>query len=233
MISITLFGAAGRMGRVVSELLQQTDDIRIVHAVDRPGIDAETVNGLVVEEDSAKKNFEADVWVDVSLASSAFDHAKQAETLGIPILIGATGFSEEQVAVIHDLKNAHILAPNLSPGMNLLFSISPDIRRTLGETYDTAVFEMHHRHKKDAPSGSAKRLVEELENAGGKVQVTSLRLGEIVGEHRVIFASAGEEIEIIHRAKSREAFANGVAPAVRFLSGKTSGLYTMKEVLGL
>ncbi len=232
MIRVALFGASGRMGRAVLASLKEESDIEITHAVDFKSSSAE-IEGFSIEADSPDSNWDADVWVDVSLADAAFEHAQKADKLGIPILIGVTALSEEQIDQLNKLSVANIIAPNLSVGMNLLFDILPKIRKTLGSKYDVAVSETHHIHKLDAPSGTAKKIIERLESVGDKVQVSSFRMGEVVGDHKITFAVDGEQIEISHRAESRMAFARGVAPAVRFLYGKKSGQYSMSDVLGL
>ncbi len=233
MISVTVFGANGRMGRAVVESLLAEKDIAIAHAVDLPRLAGKWVEDVKLKGDDENVDFSADVWVDVSLGGAAYIHALQAETHGIPILIGATGFSPDQLERLNNLKNAHIIAPNLSVGVNLLFNLAPKVREVLGGAYDVGIYETHHKHKIDAPSGTAKKLMDLLQEVGGPVQCVSLRMGEVVGEHRIRFASEGEELELVHTARSRKAFAQGVAPAVRFLCGKTDGAYTMADVLGL
>ncbi|MFH0882190.1 MAG: 4-hydroxy-tetrahydrodipicolinate reductase [bacterium] len=233
MIRVALFGAAGRMGSSVLSALEREPDIDVLHAIDKPGTDAREVMGIPIVPDDTSESFESDVWVDVSLPDAAYRHALRAEELGRPILIGTTGFSKEQAQRLDRLSCAHIIAPNLSLGVNLLLEELPRIRRILGKEYDVGIVDTHHKHKVDAPSGTAKKIAEQLEREGGSVQVVSLRIGEVVGEHRILFAVDGEQIEIIHRAESRMAFAHGVAPAVRFLHGKRSGGYSMKDVLGL
>lgn len=233
-ISVSVFGAAGRMGSAVVKALAQEPDIDVRHLIERNETAGVIVEEIQTEMFDTPSRFNADVWVDVSLGSAAFEHALEAEKLRIPILLGATGFSDTQTKRLHQLRNAHIIAPNLSVGVNMLFDIAPKIRKILGGAYDVALIDTHHKHKLDAPSGTAKRLAEGLNAEGEKpVQVVSLRVGEVVGEHKIVFAVDGEEIELIHRAESRMAFARGVAPAVRFLSSKTNGEYSMKDVLGL
>lgn len=232
-ITVTLFGAAGRMGSTVLRALNKEHDISLLHVVDTREHAGSVIEGYRIESADSEESFAADVWIDVSLAAPAYKHALAAEKAGIPILIAATGFDEDQVATLDALSNAHILAPNLSPGVNLLFQLAPVLRTILGDSYDVAIQETHHRHKKDLPSGTAGRLRDILEQYGDSVQVTSHRLGEIVGEHEIRFVTDGEEITLAHKALSRMAFAAGVAPAVRFLAGKESGSYTMTDVLGL
>jgi len=244
MIKIALFGAAGRMGRAVISALDNEKDIRIIHAVDVSRKVGEKIGSVILEGDLDAAEYHADVWVDVSLPKPTLEHAEKANRLQIPILIGTTGFDSREMDQLQRLRVAHIISPNLSPGINLLFEAVPLMRKILGEKFDVAVSEIHHRYKVDAPSGTAIRLKERLESisvnslSGSRgispvIQVTSLRLGEIVGEHRILLVSEGEEIEIIHRAHSRMAFASGVAPAVRFLAGKKEGTYTMADVLGI
>jgi 4-hydroxy-tetrahydrodipicolinate reductase len=233
MIRIALFGASGRMGRAVLALIKEESKIEIIHAIDSKNYSGGEFEGFSIEADSPDSNWDADVWVDVSLADVAYEHALRAENLGIPILIGVTGFSEEQLQRLSKLSTANIIAPNLSVGINLLLDILPKIRKTLGSNYDVAVSETHHVHKLDAPSGTAKKIIEGLESVGDKVQVSSFRMGEVVGDHKITFVIDGEQIEISHHAESRKAFARGIAPAVRFLYGKKSGKYSMRDVLGL
>lgn len=232
MIRVALFGAAGRMGGMVLKALENEPDIDVVHAIESKGSDAGEINGIPLTVDDTSEAFESDVWVDVTLPDSAYRHALRAEELGRPILIGATGFSPEQVKRLEALSCAHIIAPNLSVGINMLLEELPRIRKILGSEYDVSIVDVHHRHKKDAPSGTAKKLAQQLEREGaGPVDIVSLRAGEVIGEHRILFATDGEQIEVTHRAESRMAFARGVAPAVRFLAGKTSGGFSMPDVL--
>jgi len=231
-IRVTVFGAAGRMGREVVRALAGDEKIVIKHAVDLAEAAGDTIAGVVTEADGSDIGEDSDVWVDVTLADGAVEHAIRAEKLGIPILIGATGFNDEQLATLNTLTNAHIIAPNLSQGMNVLFDLATRAAQAL-EGYDIAIMDTHHRHKLDQPSGTAKKIYERLLTVGAESQTVSVRIGEVVGEHRVVYAAEGETLELIHRASSRSAFAQGVAPAVRFLHGKTSGSYTMADVLGL
>jgi len=233
MIKVTLFGAAGRMGSAVLSALTNEKDIEVAFAVDIKEKAGEIVNSYkIVADDSANKFF-SDIWIDVSIADTAFKHAQKADANGIPILIGATGFSEDQTQVLNKLSVPNIIAPNLSIGINLLLDITPKIRRILGDAYDVALIDTHHKHKLDSPSGTAKKLAEGLNREGPDIQVVSIRAGEIIGEHKILFAVDGEEIEITHRAESRMAFARGVAPAIRFLLQKESGNFNMNDVLGL
>ncbi len=231
-IRVTIFGAAGRMGGEVIRGLANDDSIVVDHAVDLAGSAGEIIAGIAIEADGPGVGDSSDVWVDVTLAVGAVEHAERAQEHGIPILIGATGFDDDQLSVLNRLTNAHIIAPNLSQGMNVLFDLVIRAAQAL-EGYDIAIIDTHHRHKLDQPSGTAKKIHERLLTVGAESQTTSVRIGEIVGEHRVMYAAEGETLELIHRASSRSALERGVAPAVRFLHGKSSGSYTMADVLGL
>ena len=233
MIRVALFGASGRMGRAVVQALSAESDIELVQAIETESHAGIDLGGIVTVSNGPSLVLDADVCVDVSLAEAAMRHAKLAEAAGTPILIGATGFSDEQRKELDTLKVAQINAPNLSVGVNMLFEVAPLIRRILGPAYDVGLVDIHHKHKLDAPSGTAKKLAEGLNREGPEVQVVSLRVGEVVGEHKITFAVDGEQIELTHRAESRMAFARGVAPAVRFLVDKVGGQYSMADVLGL
>jgi 4-hydroxy-tetrahydrodipicolinate reductase len=231
-IQIAVFGAAGRMGSAVLQTLEHDESINVVHAVDIPDRAGQVIAGCTIETDSDVVAADCDVWVDVTLAQGAVEHALRAQKLGTPILIGATGFNAEQQAILESLTNAHIIAPNLSLGMNVLFDLAARAAHAL-KGYDIAIVDTHHRHKLDQPSGTAKKIHERLLEVGAESQTASLRVGEVVGEHRVIYAEGGETLELVHRASSRSALAQGVAPAVHFLDGKQSGSFTMADVLGL
>ena len=151
-----------------------------------------------------------------------------------PLVICTTGFRGEEQSDIESAsaKIPILQATNMSVGMNLLFKMVPEIAQTLGEEYDIDVVETHHRFKKDAPSGSAKTLAERMEEATGrKIPMASVRSGDVVGEHRVIYGALGESIEIIHRASSRDIFARGSLRAARFLSKAKPGLYHMLDAI--
>ncbi len=173
-----------------------------------------------------------------------------------PYVVGTTGFREEHLAELKAYaENAPLLlSPNMSIGVNLLFKLAPEIARTLGESYDIEIVEAHHRGKADAPSGTARRLAEltaaalgrELkragvygrkgltgERSGEEIGIHSVRGGDIAGDHTVIYAGPGERLELIHRAHSRETFAQGTVRAIRFVAKAKPGLYDMMDVLDL
>ena len=194
-----------------------------------------------------------DVALDFSVPAASVAFVQKAAAAGKPVVVGTTGFSPDQVATIREAgtRIPVLIAPSLSLGVNLLIQILPAVARALGAEYDVEIVEAHHRYKQDAPSGTALRLAEEitaaldrpLEEVGrygrrgiaprqkGDIGVHAVRAGGIVGEHRVIFASDGEQVEILHRAFSRETFARGGLRAAQFLVEQKPGFYTMQDVL--
>jgi len=151
------------------------------------------------------------------------------------MVVCTTGFSGEQERKIQEAakKIPVLYSSNMSVGMNVLFKVVPEIAAKLGKGYDLDIVDTHHRFKKDAPSGTAKTLAERIESATGrKVTVASVRSGDVVGEHRVIFGTLGESIEITHRASSRDLFACGALRAAEFLAKAKPGMYTMMDVVG-
>lgn len=194
-----------------------------------------------------------DVAVDVSVPAATVEFARQAAQHGRPTVIATTGLSKEQLAAVKECsaRAAILVAANLSLGITLIARLLPAIVRALGAEYDAEIVEMHHHFKKDAPSGTAIRLAEavaagmdrplaDLEKFGrhgidprtpGQIGLHALRMGGNAGEHHVFFASEGEEIEIAHRALSRETFARGALRAARFLAAKPPGWYSMDDVL--
>lgn len=195
-----------------------------------------------------------EVAVDVSVPGAAVHFAKAAAAVGKPIVVATTGFSGEQRTELERCSESApvLVAPNLSLGINLLVQILPTIVRALGSDYDIEVVEAHHRQKKDAPSGTAVRLAEviaealerplaEIERHGrhglaprapGEMGIHAIRAGGIVGEHHVLFVSEGEQVEVTHRAFSRQTFALGAVRAAQFIASQPPGLYSMQDVLG-
>jgi 4-hydroxy-tetrahydrodipicolinate reductase len=222
------------------------------------GQDAGTVAGgrslgIVLTDDAARAIDLGDVVLDVSVPAASVAIAELAMERGRPIVVATTGLSKEQLAELRRFseRTAVLVAANLSLGINLIARLLPVIVRALGPEYDVEIVEAHHHFKKDAPSGTAIRLAEaiaagmerplaDLEKFGrhgidprtpGEIGLHALRMGGNAGEHHVYFASEGEEIEIAHRALSRETFARGGVRAARFLAGKPAGWYTMDDVL--
>jgi 4-hydroxy-tetrahydrodipicolinate reductase len=197
-----------------------------------------------------------DVLIDFTHPEASMEHIRICAELGKPLVIGSTGFSAEQMTEIGKFaqKVPCVLSPNMSIGVNLCFKVLAEIAKTIGEDYDMEIVEAHHRMKKDAPSGTAVKMAQVLAHAVNRnleevgvyarkgmigertkkeIGIQTLRAGDIVGEHTVMFAGKGERIEITHRAHSRDTFAAGAIRAAKWVVGKKPGLYDMQNVLGL
>lgn len=237
MIHIAIFGS-GRMGSAILSQLNEVDDIQAIDLFERddsPLVGQERYN-VIIKPESEAVNTKADVLVDFTEPYSAMNHFHLAVKLKIPILVGTTGLTKEQLDEVRELsKNIPCLfAPNLSLGVNLMYDLVTLASRVLPKDYDVTIIEMHHRHKLDAPSGTAYQLARLVETHRGQPpEIHSVRAGEIVGDHRVIFAGPGEKIELVHSASSRRAFALGVVQAVRFLYKRQPGLYFVGNALGI
>jgi 4-hydroxy-tetrahydrodipicolinate reductase len=222
---ILLVGAEGRMGNAVTAAVAQSTGLTITAGLRR----GDAIGPLLGD---------CNVVIDFSAADATEVVCRACAEQGRPLVLGTTGLSAEQKDSITVAARAIpiVYAANFSIGVNALFALTRQAAKSLGEDFDLEVIEMHHRTKKDAPSGTAKRLVEILEEtraAGNGVPVHSVRAGDIVGDHRIIFAGPGERLELIHRAASRETFARGALQAARWVIGKPAGLYSMEDVLGL
>ncbi len=264
MLRIGVSGAAGRMGRAVIQALAPAGDLRLVAALERAGHEAlgrdagelAGVGALGVPVTAAVPEAGLDVLIDFSHPEATLAFAERAREAGWKMVIGTTGLDEGARAAIARAARdtAIVLAPNMSAGVNVCFRLVELAARALGEEADVEVIEAHHRHKRDAPSGTALRLGEVLartlgrqlerdaiygrhgvsgERPRGQIGFNTIRAGEIVGEHTVLFAGAGERVEITHRAESRLTFASGALRAARWLSTRNPGLYDMQDVLGL
>jgi 4-hydroxy-tetrahydrodipicolinate reductase len=266
MLKIAISGAAGRMGRRLVALTLEGEGLALVAAVEHDahtllGQDAGTVAGVspanvAITSDIATAVQAADVMIDFSSRDAAVDNTKLAVANNCGIILGTTGLTDDEKATIASLGNqgAVMAAPNMSVGVNLLFLLCEQAAKTLDESYDIEVVDMHHNQKKDSPSGTAERLGEILADARGysyaddvahgregmvgarpvrEIGMHALRGGDIVGDHTVIFATAGERIELGHRATSRDAFAKGAIRAARFVAQAGNGNWTMRDVLGL
>ena len=264
-VRVAVSGAAGRMGRMLVSAIIRADDLRLTGAVDHPeapeqGADAGELAGVGQRGVPVARNIaemaDFDVLVDFSIATATLDKLDFCTGNGKALVIGTTGFEESGLDAIRRAAESVpiVMAPNMSVGVNVAFKLIEFAARALGDDVDVEVFEAHHRHKIDAPSGTAVRMGEILartldrdiaadavygregitgEREGRTIGFHSLRGGDIVGEHTVTFAGTGERIEITHRAGSRENFAAGAVRAVRFVAGREPGLYGMDDVLGL
>ena len=266
MIKVSIMGVAGRMGRSIFHLLNAENDIQIVGATeiqDHPemGNDiglvcGEGELGVPITSGIEDSSSDADVIVDFTAPSSTLNNARYASSNTKAMVIGTTGFSEEEKNELSELSKNFpcVFSPNMSIGVNVMFEATKRLAEILGDDFDVEIIEAHHKHKVDAPSGTALRLgeaaaqglnrdfnsVARFERHGAigerkekEIGMQTIRAGDIVGEHTVMFCGAGERIELTHRAMSRDNFAKGVVRAVKWVSGKPAGLYTMKEVLGI
>jgi len=253
MIDVVVTGAAGRMGTQIIQLVRAERDMRLAGAVERPGI---AVPGLEVQDDLARAISDADVVVDFTSHEASARHAEICAERGVALVIGSTGFTAETRARVAAAARRIpvVLSPNMSVGVNVLFELVRQAAKVLGDAYDVEIVELHHGKKKDAPSGTAVRLAEvaaealgrdpakdfALERAGmigerppRQIGVQTLRGGDVVGEHTVLFCGQGERLELTHRATSREQFARGAVRAARWIAGRPPGLHDMADVLGL
>ena len=265
-MNICICGAAGRMGKRLIACAAEMENMRVTGAVDVPqcpliGKDSGIVSGveknnviITVDLESACEN--ADAVIDFALGTGLADRLKIYKNADIAAVFGTTAVDAEgKLSIEKTSKNIPIIhAPNFSVGVNLLFDLAKKTAEILDENYDVEIVEMHHHHKKDAPSGTAVRLAEVVEEGRGlqyeekriygregdtgarpkgEIAVHSLRGGDVVGDHTVVFAADGERIELTHKASSRNTFAKGALRATQFLAGKEPGIYTMKDVLGI
>jgi len=224
-VHVLLVGAAGRMGRTVVDLVKNDPKIQIVAQCDL---------GEPIEP--AMKN--CDVAIDFSHADAITEICRTALHHHKSLVIGTTGHSQEQRRLIEEaaLSLAIVFAPNFSIGVNALFWLTREAAELLDSDFNPEIIETHHKMKKDAPSGTAKTLAKILKRARkmrSEVPIQSIREGDVVGEHTVIFGGPGERFELTHRAASREIFARGALRATHWIIGKLPGLYSMQDVLGL
>ncbi len=253
MTKVLIHGCNGRMGNMVSSLAAEYDEIEIVAGVDRADTEAGGKSYPIYEALSDVKEA-ADVIIDISTASAVDGLIAYAKEKGIAAVICTTGLSDEQIKAIKALsKDVPVLrSGNMSLGINTLIKVLQSISKTLYDAgFDVDIVEKHHKHKLDAPSGTANMLADAVEDGVGskldvvynrterrmerphdEIGISAVRGGTIVGEHEVIFAGTDEIIEIKHTALSRAVFANGALNAALFLNGKEAGLYTMSDVVG-
>ena len=199
--------------------------------VGQPGLDVQ------IRDDAQGAFGGGDVVIEFTTPPSTIEHVRLAQTLKRPMVIGTTGLSDAQCKEIEAASKviAIVFSPNMSVGVNVLFELAQAAQERLGSSYDVEVNETHHRQKKDAPSGTAKRLAELLaavrRQPAESIPVHAERLGDTVGDHTVVFTGPSERLELTHRAQSRDVFAQGALKAAQFVHGKRSGLYGMSDVL--
>jgi len=247
-IKLVISGCCGRMGRGIATLALQDGAFTIGAALEAAGHEALGRDlglalgqpadlGVTVVADARSAIAQGDVVVEFTAPEVTVAHVQLARELAKPMVIGTTGLSDAQVETVRLASGAIpvVLSPNMSLGVNVLFELARAAAERLGPGFDVEVVESHHRQKRDAPSGTAKRLVEALASARkqlpGNIPVHAIRAGDIVGDHTVILAGPSERLELTHRAHAREAFARGALRAARFVIGKKPGLYDMSHVL--
>jgi 4-hydroxy-tetrahydrodipicolinate reductase len=262
---VAVAGASGRMGHMLIEAIRASDDCRLAGALDLPsspaiGNDAAAflghASGVPVTAELAAGLEHAQVLIDFTRPEGTLAHLKACRERGVKAVIGTTGFSEAQKAQIVDAARdiAIVMSPNMSVGVNVTLKLLEMAAKALATGYDIEIVETHHRHKVDAPSGTALKMGEVIAQAIGRdlkqcavyaregvtgerdpstIGFSAIRGGDIVGDHTVLFAGTGERIEITHKAASRSTYAQGSLRAVRFLAGQQKGLFDMFDVLGL
>jgi len=246
-IKLVISGCCGRMGRSIALLAANDAGFTLAGALETSGhaslgrdlgmaIGHPADLGVRVVSDARAAMSGGDVVVEFTTPEVTVAHAQLARDLRKPMVIGTTGLSDAQLETLRLIAQAVpiVLSPNMSPGVNVLVELVQAAAQRLGE-YDVEVVESHHKQKKDAPSGTAKRLAEVLAAARkrlpGTIPVHAVRAGDIVGDHTVIFAGPSERLELTHRAHTRDVFARGALRAARFVVEQKPGLYDMSDVL--
>lgn len=262
---IAIAGASGRMGRMLIEAVKNTADAKLAGALDVPtspavGADASAFlgvnSGVVITSDLHAGLKDARYLIDFTRPEGTMAHLRACRELGVKLIIGTTGFSDAQKAEIEDAARdiGIVMSPNMAVGVNVVFKLLAQAAKALKEGYDIEIIEAHHRHKIDAPSGTALRMGEVVAEAVGRdlkecavygregitgerdpstIGFATIRGGDVVGDHTVLFAGIGERIEITHKSSSRVTYAQGSLRAVRFLASQPHGLFSMDDVLGL
>jgi 4-hydroxy-tetrahydrodipicolinate reductase len=224
-VRVLVVGAAGRMGKTIVDLAKDDPNIEIVAQCD-------------IGDAIGSAMRKSDVVIDFSHPDAIDEICRAALQDQRSLVIGTTAHSAEQRAAIERAARSVpvVFASNFSAGVNALFALARNTAETLGPEFNIEIIETHHQMKKDAPSGTAKTLatiLRKARNASDEISIRSIREGDVVGEHTVIFSGPGERLEMTHRAASREIFARGALRAARWIIGKPAGLYSMQDVLGL
>ena len=264
-MKIAIAGASGRMGRMLIETVLNESDAELVGALDRPGApelgqDAGAflgkTTGVVLTDDIERVFADADFLIDFTRPEGTLAHLEAALRHNVKMIIGTTGFDDAQKAQLRAAgeKIAIVFAPNMSIGVNVTMKLLEFAAKQFAQGYDIEIIEAHHRHKVDAPSGTALAMGEVVAKALGRdlkdcavygregvtgerdpstIGFAAIRGGDIVGDHTVLFAGIGERIEITHKSANRLSYAQGALRAARFLAGRDTGFFDMQDVLGL
>jgi 4-hydroxy-tetrahydrodipicolinate reductase len=266
MLKAIVAGAAGRMGKRIIHAIHQHPDIQLGGAFEHPGHPAVGADagveagvgslGVLIEASLEGAAGASDVLIDFTTPEATLQNIRSAVGRDLPMVIGTTGFSGDGLKEVERLSKEMrgVMAPNMSVGVNVMFKIAGEMARILGDDYDMEILEVHHRFKKDAPSGTAMRLAQILAKAVGRdldkvgvyerrgvigqrtdqeIGIQTWRAGDITGEHTVMFGGMGERLELIHRAHNRDNFARGAVRAALWVVRQPKGLYDMQDVLGL
>ena len=265
VLRVAVAGASGRMGRMLIEALRASDDMVLAGALDvaaSPAIGSDATaflghaSGVAITADLRTGLKDADVLIDFTRPEGTLAHLALCCELGVKAVIGTTGFTEPQKAEIAACaqRTAIVMAPNMSVGVNVTLKLLQMAAKAMATGYDIEIIEAHHRHKVDAPSGTALKMGEVIADALGRdlkdcavyaregvtgerdpssIGFATIRGGDIVGDHPVLFAGIGERIEITHKSSSRATYAQGSLRAVRFLADRKTGMFDMFDVLGL
>jgi len=265
MHKVAVAGASGRMGHMLIEAIRESGDCQLAGATDvaaSPAIGNDAAaflglaSGVPVTADVRAALGQAEVLIDFTRPEGTLQHLRACREMKVNMVIGTTGFSESQKEQIADAARdiAIVFSPNMSVGVNVTMKLLELAAKSLASGFDIEVIEAHHRHKVDAPSGTALKMGEVIARATGRelkdcavyaregvtgerkagtIGFSSIRGGDIVGDHTVLFAGTGERIEITHKSSSRQGYSEGGLRAVRFLAGRKSGLFDMFDVLSL
>ena len=264
-LKIAIAGANGRMGRVLVEAVARHPETELAGALEHSGSDALGLDagfalglktGVAISDDVDAVLSACDILIDFTRPEPTLNYLQKCVEHGVGMIIGTTGFDDDGKAAIRQAaeKISIVFAANYSVGVNLTFHILDTVARVLNEGYDIEIIEAHHRHKVDAPSGTALRMGEVIADALGRdlkqcavygreghtgardpqtIGFATVRGGDVVGDHTVMFLGAGERVEIAHKSNSRAGYAQGSLRAVRFLAGQRAGMFDMFDVLNL
>ncbi len=238
MIKLAISGARGRMGQRITALAAEDKAFKIVALLENPQHpDANSQkNGLTISPDPSVMK-KSNVLIEFTSPVATMEHLDAAQKFRIKMVIGTTGLNEIQIEQIKAASKRIpiVFSSNMSVGVNILFATARDLARRCAGRYQMRIVEAHHIHKKDAPSGTAKTLTQIIEQAAKDkvVDIQSIREGETIGDHEIIFESPVDTIKISHHAKTRDIFAAGALVAAKFLAKKSKGLFTMEDVLGI
>ncbi len=264
MIKVIVCGGCGKMGSKVAQLIYQNKDMGLIGIIESPSHPDKGKNwgmsvglgktGVIITDNLEEIIQKADQIVEFTNSKVSLQHLEIISKYKKAMIVGTTGFSPEDIERISKLAQdvPFLFSPNMSLGVNLLFKLAAETAAALGDDYDIEIVETHHRFKKDAPSGTAKKLAQEIakakevnldevaiygregiigERKKGEIGIHSIRSGDITGEHTVMFTALGERLELTHKAHSRDTFAYGTIQAIKFMDGKPAGFYEMKDVL--